>query len=43
MVSEDLYVTREGEFIAPVVTIESLYANHYRANDKYRGTVKSAQ
>ena len=43
VVSEDLYVTREGEFIAPVVTIESLYANHYRANDKYRGTVKSAQ
>jgi hypothetical protein len=42
-VSEDLYVTREGEFIAPVVTIESLYANHYRANDKYRGTLKSAQ
>lgn len=43
VVSEDLYVTREGEFVAPVVTIESLYANHYRANDKYRGTVKSAQ
>ena len=31
-VSEDFFVTRAGVFHAPAVTIESLYAPHYRAN-----------
>ena len=31
--SETYFVTRAGCFQAPVVTIESLYAQHYRAND----------
>ena len=40
-VTEDFFVTQEGTFSAPVVAIESLYAPHYRANDKFRGVVKS--
>ena len=41
-VSEEFFITQEGVFAAPVVTIESLYAPHYRANDKFGGrmTVK---
>ena len=38
-VSEDFFVTQEGVFSAPVVTIESLYAPHYRANGKFTGKV----
>ena len=38
-VTEEFYITQEGIFSAPVVTIESLYAPHYRANDKFGGTV----
>ncbi len=38
-VTEEFYITQEGTFSAPVVTIESLYAPHYRANDKFGGTV----
>ena len=30
-------ITQEGAFTAPVVTVESLYAPHYRANDKFGG------
>ena len=33
VVSEAFYVTQTGSFQAPVVTIESQYAPHYRAND----------
>ena len=42
IITEDFFVTASGEFIAPVVTIESLYADHYRANDGFSGklTVK---
>lgn len=40
-VSEAFYVTQEGAFTAPVVTIESLYAPHYRANDGFGGVVKT--
>lgn len=29
---EDFYVTQAGEFVAPVVEILSVYADHYRAN-----------
>ena len=31
--TESFFVTRAGVFRAPVLTIESLYAPHYRAND----------
>ena len=40
-VSEDFYVTQEGIFTAPVVTIESLYAPHYRANPLYGGALRT--
>ncbi|MCQ2137992.1 MAG: hypothetical protein MJY60_04735 [Bacteroidales bacterium] len=33
-VSEQFYVTQKGCFQSPAVIIESLYAPHYRANDK---------
>lgn len=36
-VTETLFVTQEGVFRAPVVTIESLYAPHYRANGAFGG------
>lgn len=36
-VTEEFFATQTGEFIAPVVSIESLYATHYRANDKFFG------
>lgn len=32
--TEEFHVTQEGEFQSPVTTIECLYADHYRANDK---------
>ena len=38
-VTEEFYITQEGVFTAPVVTIESLYAPHYRANDKFGGAL----
>ncbi len=39
VIEEELFVTQEGRFTAPVAEIESLYAPHYRANDGFRGTV----
>ena len=36
-VSEEFFITQEGSFTAPVVSIESLYAPHYRANDAFGG------
>lgn len=42
-VTEDFFITQEGIFTAPVVTIESLYAPHYRANDAYFGEVKTVK
>ena len=39
-VTEEFFITQEGTFTAPVVTIESLYAPHYRANGKFGGEVK---
>ena len=35
VLEEEFYVTRAGRFRAPVLTIESLYAPHYRANSPY--------
>ena len=32
-ITEDFLVTQAGTFQSPVVTVESLYATHYRAND----------
>ena len=40
-VTEDFFITQEGIFMAPVVTIESLYAPHYRANGPFFGTLKT--
>ena len=34
--TEEFFVERAGTFQAPVVTIESLYAPHYRANSTFR-------
>ncbi len=36
VIEEELFVTQEGSFTAPVAEIESLYAPHYRANDAFR-------
>lgn len=38
--SEEFYVTQSGIFTAPAVTIESLYAPHYRANDMFGGLLR---
>ena len=37
--SEEFFVTQAGTFTAPVITVESLYAPHYRANDAYHGVL----
>ena len=41
VIREEFFVTQEGTFKAPVVTIESLYAPHYRANDGFCGSVRT--
>ena len=41
-VTEDFFITQEGIFTAPVVTIESLYAPHYRANAAFKGTLETS-
>ncbi len=40
-ITEEFFVTQDGSFTAPVVTIESLYAPHYRANDGFHGILTS--
>ena len=42
VVEETFFVTQAGSFSAPVVSIESLYAPAYRANDAFRGSLVSA-
>ena len=37
--SEEFFVTQNGSFTSPVVTVESLYAPHYRANDGYKKSI----
>ena len=37
--TEEFFVTQAGTFTAPVLTVESLYAPHYRANDAYPGVL----
>ena len=39
-ITEEFFVTQEGCFQAPTVEIESLYAPHYRANDKGAGPIR---
>jgi len=39
--TEEFFVTQAGEFVAPVLVIESLYAPHYRANSASRGVLES--
>ena len=38
-ISEEFFVTQAGTFTAPVITVESLYAPHYRANDAFHGVL----
>ena len=38
---EDFFVQQAGVFTAPVLTVESLYAPHYRANSASGGALKS--
>ena len=40
-IREEFFVTQAGVFSAPVVSIESLYAPHYRANDAARTPLES--
>lgn len=37
VLTEEFFVSQTGTFTAPAVTIESLYAPHYRANDAFPG------
>ena len=37
--TEEFFVTQAGAFTAPVLTVESLYAPHYRANDAFHGVL----
>ena len=41
-VSEEFYVTQDGMFTAPVVTVESVYASHYRANASFMGVLETS-
>ena len=34
---EEFFATQTGTYTAPVVTVESLYAPHYRANGPFAG------
>ncbi|MCH5253230.1 MAG: hypothetical protein J1F22_09720, partial [Lachnospiraceae bacterium] len=42
VVREEFFVTRAGAFQAPVLSVESLYAPHYRANAAWTGSLVSA-
>lgn len=39
-ISEEFFVTQAGEFSAPVLEIESLYAPHYRANSDFSRAIR---
>ena len=41
-VREEFFVVRAGTFSAPVLSVESLYAPQYRANDGWPGKLESA-
>ena len=40
-VAEEFFVTQAGVFTAPVTSIESLYAPHYRANDGFSAALRA--
>ena len=42
-ISEEFFVTQEGSFQTPTITIESLYAPHYRANDNGSTAIRSLE
>ena len=42
VITEEFFVTQAGTFSAPVVSIESLYAPHYRANAGFVASLNSA-
>ncbi len=41
VITEEFFATQAGTFQTPAVSIESLYAPHYRANDSGRGPLTS--
>ena len=41
VLTETFFVTQAGTFTAPVVTVESLYAPHYRANGGWTGLLQA--
>ena len=41
VLTEEFFVTQAGTFQAPVLTVESLYAPHYRANDGWSGVLSA--
>ena len=41
-ITEEFFVTEAGTFKAPVVSIESFYAPHYRANDGFKAVLDVA-
>ena len=41
-IEEDFFVTQAGTFRAPVITVESLYAPHYRANAGFGGPLQAS-
>ncbi|MBQ0097061.1 MAG: hypothetical protein KBS53_05360 [Bacteroidales bacterium] len=40
-IKDEFFVTQTGTFTAPVVTVESLYAPHYRANGSFEGDLNA--
>ena len=42
-VTENFFITQNGTFTAPVVSIESLYAPHYRANASFCGVLTTSE
>lgn len=40
-IKDEFFVTQTGAFTAPVVTVESLYAPHYRANGPFEGDLNA--
>lgn len=42
-VREDFFISQDGSFQSPAITVESIYAPHYRANDKYDKPLISVQ
>ena len=41
-ITEEFFVTQAGTFRAPVITVESLYAPHYRANAGFGGPLQAS-